>query len=187
MSKEKDNKIQSSRLPGFYKLSLDERLDVVAKWAGLDETEKAVLNGHGLAPEQADLMIENALGTFELPLGIATNFLINDKDYLIPMAVEEPSVVAAISHAAKLFRAGGGFHAVASDPIMIGQIQVLDIPDLDAAVAAIEANEQRLMEQADLVDPIIIKFGGGARKIVARPFPDTPVGPMLIVHLYFDT
>lgn len=186
MSADSDNK-RSSRLPGFYKLTLEERLDVVAEWAELDESEKEVLRDRGLKPEQADMMIENTLGTFELPLGIATNFLINDRDYLIPMAVEEPSVLAAISHAAKMFRAGGGFHVEATDPVMIGQIQVLDIPDMDAAVSAIEANEQYLMEQADLVDPIIIKFGGGARKIVARPFPDTPVGPMLIVHLYFDT
>jgi hydroxymethylglutaryl-CoA reductase len=183
-----DNKTtRSSRLPGFYKLSLEDRLDLVAEWAGLDDTEKEILSSRGLEARQADLMIENALGTFELPLGIATNFLINDRDYLVPMAVEEPSVLAAISHAAKLFRAGGGFHVEASDPVMIGQIQVLDIPDMDAAVAAIKANEQQLMEQADLCDPIIVKFGGGARKIVARPFPDTPVGPMLIVHLYFDT
>ncbi len=100
-------------MPGFYKLSLEDRLDVVAEWAGLDDGEKEILRRRGLEAEQADLMIENALGTFELPLGIATNFLINDQDYLIPMAVEEPSVVAAISHAAKLFRAGGGFHVEA--------------------------------------------------------------------------
>lgn len=187
MSVDRNEQTRSSRLPGFYKLSLEDRLDVVAEWAGLDKLEKEILSGRGLKAEQADLMIENALGTFELPLGVATNFLINNKDYLIPMAVEEPSVVAAISHAAKLFRAGGGFHVEASDPVMIGQIQVLDIPDMDAAIAAIDANEQYLMEQADLVDPIIIRFGGGARKIVARPFPNTSVGPMLIVHLYFDT
>ena len=178
---------KSSRLPGFYRLPLAERLDLVADWAGLDAAEKNTLSGLGLENGQADLMIENTLGTFELPLGVAVNFLINGQDYLIPMAVEEPSVLAAVSHAAKLFRAGGGFQTEASDPVMIGQIQVLDIPDLDAAVAAIEANKQDLMERADLCDPIIVKFGGGARDMVARPFPDTPVGPMLVVHLYFDT
>jgi hydroxymethylglutaryl-CoA reductase len=187
MSVESKKTARSSRLPGFYKLTLDERLNIVAEWAGLDESETKILKKRGLIAEQADLMIENTIGTFELPLGVATNFLINGRDYLVPMAVEEPSVLAAISHAAKMFRAGGGFHVEASDPVMIGQIQVLDIPDMDAAVAAIEANEQQLMAEADLVDPIIIRFGGGARKIVARPFPDTPVGPMLIVHLYFDT
>jgi hydroxymethylglutaryl-CoA reductase len=178
---------KSSRLPGFYRLPLKERLDVIADWAGLDEAEQETLAGRGLENRQADLMIENTLGTFELPLGIAVNFLINGQDYLIPMAVEEPSVLAAVSHAAKLFRTGGGFQTEASDPVMIGQIQVLDIPDLGAAVAAIEANKQSLMEQADLCDPVIVNLGGGARDIVARPFPETPVGPMLIVHLYFDT
>lgn len=159
----------------------------MAKWAGLTGDEKAVLVNHGLKAEQADMMIENALGTFELPLGIACNFLINGRDYLIPMAVEEPSVLAAISHAAKLIRAGGGFHTEATEPVMIGQIQVLDVPDMDAAVHAIRTHKADLMAIADTSDPIILKFGGGARDIIPRVFPDTPVGPMLIVHLHFDT
>ncbi|HID51207.1 MAG TPA: hydroxymethylglutaryl-CoA reductase, degradative [Anaerolineae bacterium] len=178
---------KSSRLPGFYKLSLAERADVIAEWAGLTEEEKAVLTGQGLSNQQADHMIENVIGTFCMPLGIAVNFLINGRDYLIPMAVEEPSVVAAAGHAAKLFRAGGGLHTEASDPVMIGQIQVMDIPDMDAAVAAIEANKEKLMGIANECDPIMIRFGGGARDIVARPLPDTAVGPMLIAHLHFDT
>lgn len=187
MTADENKQRKSSRLPGFYKLPLEERLDIIAGWADLNEAEKNTLSGRGLENGQADMMIENTLGTFELPLGVAVNFLVNGQNYLIPMAVEEPSVLAAASHAAKLFRAGGGFQTEATDPVMIGQIQVLDIPDLDAAVAAIEANKQDLMERADLCDPIIIRFGGGARDIVARPFPETPVGPMLIVHLYFDT
>ncbi len=178
---------KSSRLPGFYKLSLAERADVIAAWAGLTEDEKAVLTGQGLSNEQASHMIENVIGTFCMPLGIAVNFLINGRDYLIPMAVEEPSVVAAAGHAAKLFRAGGGLHTEASDPVMIGQIQVMDIPDMDAAIAAIEANKEKLMGIANECDPIMIRFGGGARDIVVRPLPDTAVGPMLIVHLHFDT
>lgn len=178
---------KSSRLPGFYKLSLPERVDLIAEWAELTPAEAAVLRDHGLQPQQADLMVENALGTFELPLGVAVNFLVNGRDYLIPMAVEEPSVVAAVSHAAKLFRAGGGLHTEASEPIMIGQIQVLDVPDMGAAIAAIEANKADLMEQANCCDRVLVELGGGARDIIARPFPDTPVGPMLIVHLLFDT
>ena len=178
---------KSSRLPGFYKLSLAERADVIAEWAGLTEEEKAILTGQGLSNEQADHMIENVIGTFCMPLGIAVNFLINGRDYLIPMAVEEPSVVAAAGHAAKLFRAGGGLRTEASDPVMIGQIQVMDIPDMDAATAAIEANKEKLMGIANECDPIMIRFGGGARDIVVRPLPDTAVGPMLIVHLLFDT
>ncbi|MFN2138673.1 MAG: hydroxymethylglutaryl-CoA reductase, degradative [Candidatus Promineifilaceae bacterium] len=177
----------TSRLSGFYKLPLSERVEVVADFAGLTEDEKQVLSGSGLTAGQADMMIENTVGTFGLPLGIAVNFLINDKDYLVPMAVEEPSVLAGVSHAAKLFRAGGGFQASTTEPVMIGQIQVLDIPDLDAAAAAIEANKEALLEQANCCDRVIVDLGGGARDIIARPFPQTPVGPMLIVHLLFDT
>ena len=178
---------KTSRLPGFYKLPPGERVAVVGDWAGLDEGERAVLAGQGLSPSQADLMIENVVGTYALPLGIAVNFLINGRDYLIPMAVEEPSVLAAISHAAKLIRAGGGFRAESTDPIMIGQIQVLDMPDLEAARLAVLSHRDELMARADACSERIVAYGGGARGIEARPFPDTPVGPMLIVHLLFDS
>lgn len=177
---------KSSRLAGFYKKSIEERADLIADWATLTPEERAILKGKGLTPEQADYMIENVVGTYALPLGIAANFQINGRDYLIPMAVEEPSVVAAISHAAKLIRAGGGFTATASDPIMIGQIQVLDIPDMDEAIAKLEAHKEEMMAQADKCDPILVKLGGGARDMHFRPFMETPVGPMLIVHLLFD-
>ncbi len=177
---------QSSRLPGFYKLSLQERAQTVAEWAQLDKDETAVLLHGGLDAGQADYMIENAIGTFGLPLGIAANFMINGRDYLIPMAVEEPSVLAAVGHAAKLIRAGGGFHTESTDPVMIGQIQVLDIPDMQAAIATLEQNKQRLMDEADAGSQNIVKRGGGSRGIEIRPFPSTPVGPMLVVHLLYD-
>ena len=182
-----DTEVKSSRLPGFYKLPLAERVAVVAEWAGLDEGEAAVLAGEGLTPAQADHMIENALGTYALPLGVAANFLINGRDYLIPMAVEEPSVLAAVSHAAKLIRAEGGFIARASEPVMIGQVQVLDLPDMTAATLALDAHRAELMALADSCSRNIVLRGGGARGIEVRPFPDTPVGPMLIVHLLYDT
>ena len=178
---------KTSRLPGFYKLPPAERVAAVGDWAGLDESERAVLAGQGLSPSQADLMIENVVGTYALPLGIAVNFLINGRDYLIPMAVEEPSVLAAISHAAKLIRAGGGFRAESTDPIMIGQIQVLDMPDLEAARLAVLSHRDELMARADACSESIVAYGGGARGIEARPFADTPVGPMLVVHLLFDS
>lgn len=178
---------KSSRLPGFYKRTLAERVQAVADWAGLDEAERAVLAGQGLSPSQADLMIENVVGTYALPLGIAVNFLINGRDYLIPMAVEEPSVLAAISNAARLIRSGGGFRAEASEPVMIGQIQVLDMPDLEAARRAVVECGDELMALADTFGESVIRYGGGARGIEARPFPDTPVGPMLVVHLLYDT
>ncbi len=177
---------KTSRLPGFYKRPVAERIEIIAEFADLSESEKAVLAGRGLSAEQANNMIENALGTFELPLGVAANFTINGRDYLIPMAVEEPSVMAAVSHAAKLIRAGGGFTTESSDPVMIGQIQVLDIPDMQAAIDAIDANKAALMEQANAGSQSIVRRGGGARDIVCRPFADTPVGPMLVVHLHYD-
>lgn len=178
---------RSSRLPGFYKLTLAERVATVARWAGLDEHEQHILLGQGLSAEQAGQMVENGLGTFGLPLGIAANFVINDRDYLIPMAIEEPSVVAAVSHAAKLARAGGGFFTQASAPVMIGQIQVLDMPNLEAAVEAILENKGELMAVADNGSTSIVSRGGGARDIHVRAMRDTPVGPMLVIHLLYDT
>ncbi|MCI0579775.1 MAG: hydroxymethylglutaryl-CoA reductase, degradative [Chloroflexi bacterium] len=178
---------KSSRLPGFYKLSLEERVATVAGWAGLDEADQAVLLGQGLPAAQAGYMIENAIGTFALPLGVAANFLVNGRDVLVPMAVEEPSVLAAVSHAAKLARAGGGFQAETTEPIMIGQVQVLDMPDLVTAVQAVQANKQRLMDAADESSHNIVRRGGGARDVEVCPFPESPVGPMLVVHLLYDT
>jgi hydroxymethylglutaryl-CoA reductase len=177
---------KSSRIPGFYKLTLAERVDTVGDWAGLTDEERQILAGTGLQPSQADHMIENVVGTYELPLGIAVNFKVNGKDYLVPMAVEEPSVVAAVSNSAKAIRAGGGFTSEASDPVMIGQIQVLDIPDMEAAVAALDAQRDELMALADSCDPVIVGLGGGARDLQARVFPDSSVGPMLIFHLLYD-
>lgn len=181
-----DRTTRSSRLGGFYKLSLEERTATVADWAGLTADEEALLLGQGLSAEQASQMIENSIGTLALPLGVAANFTINGRDYLIPMAVEEPSVLAAVSHAAKLIRDGGGFHTSASDPVMIGQIQVLDIPDMEAAITALEVHTPHLMAQADSVSESIVRRGGGSRAIEIRPFPQTPVGPMLVVHLLYD-
>lgn len=182
-----DETVKTSRLPGLYKLSLAERVALVADWAGLSEDEAAVLAGEGLTPAQADLMIENVLGTHALPLGVAANFQINGRDYLIPMTVEEPSVLAAVSHAAKLIRSGGGFHAESTDPVMIGQIQVLDLPDMMAATLIVDEHKYELMRLADSCSQNIVKRGGGARDIEMRPFPDSPVGPMLIIHLLYDT
>ncbi|MDX1614868.1 MAG: hypothetical protein R3300_11200, partial [Candidatus Promineifilaceae bacterium] len=179
-------KQRTSRLAGFYKLPVSERLEIVARWADLNDEEQTVLREQGLKASQANMMIENVLGTYALPLGIACNFLINERDYLIPMAVEEPSVVAAVSNSAKLVRSGGGFYTEASDPVMIGQIQVLDVDDLDQAAAAVDAHRDELKELANCCDKVIVGLGGGARAIEARPFPETSVGPMLIVHLTYD-
>jgi len=178
---------RSSRLPGFFKRPLPERAAIVSQWAGLEPSEQAVLLGvAGLNATQADHMIENVVGVYALPLGIATNFLINGRDYLIPMVVEEPSVVAGVSYAAKLARGGGGFVASSDDPVMIGQIQVLDVADVYVAAGAVMAIRDQLLYEANCCDLTIVDLGGGARDIQVRPLLDTPAGPMLIVHLLYD-
>lgn len=178
---------RSSRLPGFYKLAVSERADAVAAAAGLSPEELAVLTGEtSLTPELADKLIENVVGVFGLPLGIAANFLVNGREVLVPMVIEEPSVVAAASHMARLARAGGGFHATSSEPEMIGQVQMLDLDDLDAAREAILAHKEDLLATAACCDKTIVELGGGPRDIEVRALPDTPAGPMLIVHLIFD-
>ena len=177
----------SSRVSGFYNWPLQERLEWVAQWAGLTEEEVAVLRGEaGLSPEQADRMIENVVGRYALPLGIALNFQVNGRDVLVPMVIEEPSVVAGASFAARLARAGGGFRAGATLPEMIGQIQVLDVPDLASAAAALVTERDRILAAASEVDPVLQRLGGGARDLIVRVLPETPAGPMLVVHLVYD-
>lgn len=178
----------TSRIPGFYKLTLAERAAVVSQWAALTTAEQTALLGlGGLNAAQADHMIENAVGVYALPLGIATNFLINGADILIPMVVEEPSVVAGVSNAAKVFREGGGFVTSSDQPVMIGQIQVLDLPDIYVAAGAVMAQRAALLEAVNSVSGSIVQYGGGARDLQVRPLMNTPVGPMLIVHVLLDT
>ncbi|MFZ0544485.1 MAG: hydroxymethylglutaryl-CoA reductase, degradative [Candidatus Promineifilaceae bacterium] len=177
---------KSSRLPGFYKLPLEERVAIVGEWAGLDTVERVSLLEQGLPASQANLMVENAVGTFSLPMGVAANFLINGRDYLVPMTIEEPSVVAAVSSSAKLVRAGGGFETETTEPVMIGQVQVLDVPDMEAAVLALQDNQEELSEMANAISQSIVRRGGGMRGIEIRPFYESPVGPMLVVHLLYD-
>jgi hydroxymethylglutaryl-CoA reductase len=180
--------IRSSRISGFYKRSLKERSLLVGEWANLTSAEQDVLQGlSGLKADQAEHMIENAIGVYALPLGIATNFQINGKDYLVPMVIEEPSVVAAVSNAARLFREGGGFIASSDEPVMIGQIQVLDLADVNKAAETVLAHKAELMAGANKVGGSIVRHGGGARDIQVRPIINSTVGPMLIVHLLYDT
>lgn len=178
----------TSRIPGFYKRTLAERAGVVSQWANLTTAEQTALLGvGGLTAAQADHMIENAIGVYALPLGIATNFLINGVDYLIPMAIEEPSVVAGVSNAAKVFREGGGFVTSSDEPVMIGQIQVLELRDIYVAAGAVMAQRAALLEAVDRVSGSIVQYGGGARDLQVRPLMNTPVGPMLIIHVLIDT
>ena len=179
---------QTSRLPGFFKLTIDERLERAAAVAGLDAKTKAAFERlGGLEADQADHMVENVIGVFGLPLGVATNFLINDREILVPMAIEEPSVIAGASFMAKLARGGGGFHAETTEPLMIGQIQIMDVPDLEAAKTKILEHRDEILAEVDRVDPMILSLGGGARDLEIRILTETPAGPMLIVHLIYDT
>jgi hydroxymethylglutaryl-CoA reductase len=176
----------TSRIPGFYNLPLDERLDKLAAAAGLAPDELAAFRTGGLLPDQADPMIENAVGTFNLPLGIGLNFLVNGREVLVPMTIEEPSVIAGASFMAKLARAGGGFTAITSAPEMIGQMQVLDVPDLMYASLKLYEHRDELLAEADAVDPVLKKFGGGARDLEIRIIEESPIGSFLVVHLIYD-
>ncbi len=179
------NNSSSSNISGFYKLDPKERLKRVREFAGLEQQEVETLKKTGALKDLADRMIENVIGVMEVPLGVATNFLINEKDYLIPMAIEEPSVVAAASNAAKMARVRGGFKTESTDPKMIGQIQLTGISDPTKAKDAILENKKKIIEIANEQDPILVKFGGGAKDVEVRVI-DTIKGEMVIVHLIVD-
>jgi hydroxymethylglutaryl-CoA reductase len=177
---------KTSELPGFYKLSPEERLRLVQEFAGLGDGEVELLRKTGaLELEQADRMIENVIGTTELPLGVATNFRINGEDCLIPMAIEEPSVVAAASNAAKMARPRGGFHTESTPPVMIGQIQLVDVKNPSDAREKILAEKRQILAKANEQDPVLVKLGGGAVDLDVRII-ETFLGPMTIIHLLVD-
>ncbi len=177
---------KTSRIPGFYKLTPKERLEKVAEFADLTEEEVELLRRFGALDEAtADRMIENVIGVFQLPLGIAVNFLINGRDYMIPMVIEEPSVVAAASNAAKMTREGGGVYTQSTESLMIGQIQLVDVKDPYGARLEILRNKDEILEIANEQDPVLVKLGGGAKDLEARVI-DTRLGQMLIVHLIVD-
>jgi hydroxymethylglutaryl-CoA synthase len=176
----------SSRYPGFYNQSWQERLETLVEQSNLDAQQAALLRSGGLDPSRADHMIENVVGVYSLPFALATNFVVNGRELLVPMVVEEPSVVAGASNMAKLVRSAGGFQASATDPLMIGQIQLLDLVDLPAARARIQAEREHLLELANRVDPILLGLGGGAHDLEIREIPSSPIGPFLVVHLLVD-
>ena len=176
----------SSEFSGFYKLSAEERRKHVGKFAGLSEEEGRVLEESGkLFGGAIAGMVENQIGTMPVPLGVATGFLINKKDYLVPMATEEPSVIAAASNAAKIARECGGFSTSSTEPVMIGQIQLLEIERPEAAVAALLKEKTELLALANKQDDVLVGRGGGAREIEARVL-DTNQGKMVIIHLLVD-
>ena len=171
----------------FYQLTIPERLDQLAAESGLDrETLRALSGQNPLQPDQADHMVENAVGVYALPLGIAQHFIVNGQPVFIPMAIEEPSVIASASFMAKLASASGGFRASATAPEMIGQLQILDLQDLDAAKKQLEAHKAELIELADTIDPVLSRFGGGVRGIEIRTINESPIGAFLVLHLIYD-
>src|SRR5512143_3211818 len=152
----------NSRISGFYNLSTDQRRAQLAESAAIPPDLLAAYDTGGLAQDAADHMIENVIGLYALPIGVALNFQVNGRDVLVPMVIEEPSVVAGASFMAKLARSGGGFVAATDEPLMIGQIQVSELADLEKARAALLAHKAELLAEADAVDPVLKKFGGGA-------------------------
>jgi hydroxymethylglutaryl-CoA reductase len=176
----------SSTVSGFYKLGPKERLKFVKELARLTDEECTLLQNTGSLPlDMADRMIENVVGAFPLPLGIAVNFLINRRDYLIPMAIEEPSVVAAASYAAKMVRDGGGFFASSTTPVMIGQIQVVNVKDPYAGKMRVIQAKEEVLKKANEQDPVLVSAGGGAKDLDAKVI-HTVKGQMLIVELHVD-
>jgi hydroxymethylglutaryl-CoA reductase len=178
---------RDSRISRFYTLSLQERREVLSRAGWLTEDEIGAWDlERGLSLEQADHMIENVVGMHALPVGIGLNFRVNGRDVLVPMAIEEPSVVAGASFMAKLARAGGGFSARTTAPEMIGQVQLLDVDDLQKAREAILARKQDLLAEAGEIDPMLQRLGGGPRDLEVRVIEDSPLGAFLVVHLIYD-
>lgn len=183
-----DQTVASSRIPGFYNLSLDERYACLTSLGLLTPEGETILRGDaGLTLEQAQHMIENVVGRYALPLGLGLNFVVNGREVIVPMVVEEPSIVAGASFMAKLARAGGGFQAHTTAPEMIGQMQILDVPDLPAARLTLLENKAILLAAAAEIDPVLAELGGGPRDLEVRLIDDSPIGPFLVVHLIYDT
>ncbi len=178
--------VDNSRLKGFYKLDVHQRRETIARLANLNDDQVAALAASGdLEESAADRMIENVIGTMSLPVGVATNFILDGKHYVVPFCLEESSVVAAASNMAKRCHNHGGFFSNNDKPIMIAQIQLLDIANHAEAVQAIEENKNDLMALANSLPSTMIRLGGGCKNITTHPI-ETLSGPMLIVHIHVD-
>ncbi|MCK4243635.1 hydroxymethylglutaryl-CoA reductase, degradative [Candidatus Bathyarchaeota archaeon] len=177
---------KTSRLPGFYKLPASQRIEIIKNFADLSDDEVNLIKTGSLSFDVVDKMIENVIGSIPFPLGIATNFVINGRDYLIPMAIEEPSVVAAASNAAKMARLKGGFSTSSTGSIMIGQIQVVKVKNPSKAKQAILSSKEEILKKANEQDPILYSLGGGANDLNVKVL-QTIRGSMVIVELYVDT
>lgn len=183
--------MDTSRIPGFYNMTVQERLEVLKKLHEVQEEDfENLIMESSLDVDTADKMIENVIGTFELPLGLGLNFLINGKEYVVPMAIEEASVVASASHIAKIVRNAGGFTTQSTERVMIGQIQVIGCPDFLLAKEEILQNKSVLLEAANNAYPSIVARGGGAEDLDVRILnedSDSAFSQMLIIHLFINT
>lgn len=187
---------ESSRIPGFYRLSIAERRHLLRLRIDLTEQDLAALESGGMDPAGADRVVENVVGIYSLPLGLGLNFRVNGRDVLIPMAVEEPSVIAAASNAARMVREGGGFQADADDPVMTAQVELLGVSDVAGAAARIEAATAELLALAGAALPRLIGRGGGPRGLEIRTSRTSRTSPTsehageiparIIVHLHID-
>lgn len=179
-------KIKASQAK-FHELTIPERREMLQKWSDLDDGTLDDLCGiPGLTSVQADGMIENVVGLYNLPIGIARNFIVNGREVLVPMVIEEPSVVAGASYMAKLVAINGGFIASSSEPVMIGQMQVLNLTDLEKAESSILSNREILLDESSIIDPMLFSLGGGLKDIVVRKFKESPIGPFIVVHFLVD-
>ena len=175
-------RMNTSRVPGFYKLSIEHRQRVLGERLELGVDSLSALGQGGISLDVADKMIENVVGLFALPMGLCLNLQLNGQEYLVPMVVEEPSVVAAASNAARMVREGGGFFAESDDPVMISQVQLDEVPDPAAACAAVLAHQDELLALANEAVPNLVLRGGGARGLEARDLGDG----MMVVHFMID-
>ena len=182
--------MNKSRIPNFYRLSIKDRVEAVFERGLISEEDYLALKHQQqqLDLNSADKMIENVIGVMGLPIGLGLNFLINEKEYVIPLAVEEPSIVAALSSAAKIAREHGGFEAESTDPILIGQIQVVGIKDLEKARSEILSRKKEVLNLANSFHPRMVARGGGAKDLNVKTYPlDSFDQEMLIVDLHVDT
>ncbi|TAM98987.1 MAG: hydroxymethylglutaryl-CoA reductase, partial [Rhodanobacteraceae bacterium] len=182
--------MDQSRFPGFYKLSVSERVNLVRERGMLSREDFQTLSSgaHTLTVARADKMIENVIGVMGLPLGLGLNFLVNGKDHVVPLVVEEPSIVAALSSAAKLARAAGGFTTRSTDPILIGQVQIVDIDNSATAQAALLQRKQEILNLANSLHPKMVARGGGAKDIEVRIHPAADGRrDMVVLHLLVNT
>ena len=180
---------KTARFPAFYKLSVAERVRMIHErgWLSAEDYHALASGDHTLKVSRADKLIENVVGVMGLPVGLGLNFLINQRDYVVPLVVEEPSIVAALSSAAKVVRAGGGFHVESTEPILIGQVQVVDAPNPVQAKAALLQHKEELLNLANSLHPQMVARGGGAKGIEVQLLARAEGGDMVVLHLLVDT